>query len=131
MVFRRRWLLAVLIAFPLAATALFAALAPHAISHCGDMREMKVKADVHAIAEAIAEYRWDHGGALPTTDEGIGKLVIAGYFEKMLVDPWGREYRYVRTGEDGYSVICLGADGKPGGADQDADIDSPMLLEHR
>src|SRR5579862_5283012 len=111
---RRRWLLAVLIVPPLAATALWA-LAPHMISHCGDMRRVKAKADGHALVETIAVYRRDHG-ALPTQAEGLSQLVAAGYLDKMPLDPWGREYRYVRTG-DGYSVVCLGDDSKPDGTD--------------
>jgi general secretion pathway protein G len=38
-------------------------------------------------------------------------------------DPWQRPYLYVQPGQHGdFDVYSLGADGKPGGNDADADI---------
>jgi general secretion pathway protein G len=39
-------------------------------------------------------------------------------------DPWGNPYQYQVPGDDGrpFSIVSLGADGKPGGEGNDADI---------
>jgi general secretion pathway protein G len=40
-------------------------------------------------------------------------------------DPWGGEYVYRYPGQlnpEGYDLICYGADGRPGGTDENADL---------
>ena len=41
------------------------------------------------------------------------------------LDPWGNPYVYSVPGENGnpYTLKSLGADGKPGGSDENADIE--------
>jgi general secretion pathway protein G len=45
------------------------------------------------------------------------------------VDPWDREYAYFRNpgGRPEFEIVCYGADGKPGGEEDDADISSATL----
>ena len=41
------------------------------------------------------------------------------------IDPWGRPYVFLYPGQanpNGYDLISYGADGKPGGENEDADI---------
>jgi general secretion pathway protein G len=46
-----------------------------------------------------------------------------GYLKKLPVDPWGNTYQYLAPGSKGaYDLYSLGADGKEGGSDNDADI---------
>jgi general secretion pathway protein G len=47
-----------------------------------------------------------------------------GYIKKLPNDPWGRPYQYQVPGRDGapFTVYSLGADGAPGGTDDNADI---------
>jgi general secretion pathway protein G len=43
------------------------------------------------------------------------------------LDPWGATYVYLAPGEanpNGYDLLSLGADGRPGGSGEDADITS-------
>ena len=43
----------------------------------------------------------------------------------MPVDPWGNVYQYLAPGTKGaFDLYSLGADGKPGGSELDADIGS-------
>ena len=67
-------------------------------------------------------------GRYPTTSEGLGALVGgAGYLKggKVPQDPWGRDYLYASPGQHGEAdVWSLGADGKDGGEDANADIGS-------
>jgi general secretion pathway protein G len=69
-------------------------------------------------------------GRYPTTEEGL-KLLIDEKFLKpnaeggKLLDPWGREYIYLYPGQahpDSFDVKSYGADGQPGGTDENADI---------
>jgi general secretion pathway protein G len=42
-----------------------------------------------------------------------------------LNDPWGREYEFRNPGEHGdFDIVSYGADGQPGGEDNNADITS-------
>ena len=43
---------------------------------------------------------------------------------KIPLDPWGNPYQYQLESSRKYIIICLGADGAPGGEDVDADIRS-------
>lgn len=63
--------------------------------------------------------------AIPSTDEGLNKLVEMGLIKKSgLKDPWGNPYGYKAPGDNGepYVIWSLGADGKEGGEGYDKDI---------
>ena len=82
------------------------------------------KADILTnIATALKLYELDNG-SFPSTDEGLSALLgkpssasnwNGPYLEKMPIDPWGREYRYVFPGKHGdYDLISFGQDGREG-----------------
>jgi general secretion pathway protein G len=57
----------------------------------------------------------------PSTSDGL-EAVYGG--EKMPVDSWGNEFRYVSPGPGGhdFDIMSLGADGNEGGSGNDADL---------
>ncbi len=58
-------------------------------------------------------------GLYPTTAQGLAALPGAAIQK----DPWGNDYVYKRPGvTNEYDLLCLGADGKEGGTEEDADI---------
>ena len=76
-------------------------------------------------------------GRLPTVDEGLAVLVKppaderaksrwrGPYLDEAVpADPWGNPYVYSMPGRDGmpFALYSLGADGKPGGEGNDADV---------
>ncbi len=76
-------------------------------------------------------------GSYPPSDVGLSMLVAppadptlrarwkGPYLDEAVpLDPWGNAYQYQVPGEEGrpFSIISLGADGKPGGDGNDADI---------
>lgn len=76
-------------------------------------------------------------GIYPPADVGLAMLVVppadpvlrgrwkGPYLDEAVpLDPWGNAYLYQVPGEEGrpFSIISLGADGKPGGDGNDADI---------
>ena len=83
----------------------------------------KARADISAIDEGIQMFRIDNL-RYPTSEEGLQALVSGNYIRRLPDDPWDRPYRYVAPGPDGqpYQVSSLGADGREGGSDENADI---------
>jgi general secretion pathway protein G len=98
----------------------------------------KAQADIATLEQALEMFRLDNR-AYPATSEGLGALVTApasladpsryrrgGYIKRLPDDPWGRPYQYQAPAPGGapFDVFSLGADGAPGGADENADIRS-------
>lgn len=96
----------------------------------------KARADIATLEGALEMYRLDNL-AYPSGPDGLNALVAAppglaqperyrrgGYVRKLPKDPWGRPYQYQSPAPDGrdFSIFSLGADGAPGGQDDDADI---------
>jgi len=93
----------------------------------------KAKADIATLAQALESYRLDNM-TYPSGSEGLQALVSPplapgasmqrpGYIKKLPNDPWGRPYQYANPGRNGvFDVYSLGADGAPGGENENADI---------
>ncbi len=96
----------------------------------------KAKADIATLENALEMYRLDNL-TYPAGNNGLGALVTqppgltqperyrrGGYIKKLPDDPWGRPYNYQSPGPQGkpFDVWSLGADGAPGGTDDNADI---------
>lgn len=114
---------------------LISIVAPTVLNTADDARVQKVEADFKAIETALKIYRLDNY-TYPTTEQGLVALVQpstlepepthfkkGGYLSEVPVDPWGREYLYLAPGEHGeVDIFTFGADGLPGGDDQNADL---------
>lgn len=98
----------------------------------------KAKADIATLENALEQYRLDNL-TYPASGDGLNALVTAppalaqperyrrgGYIRKLPADPWGRPYNYQAPGANGaaFDVWSFGADGAPGGTDENADIRS-------
>ena len=90
----------------------------------------KARADVAILTQAVEMYRMDNL-RYPTTDEGLDLLKQRrgsgqsqrGYIKALPKDPWNNDYQYIIPGEKGiFDIYSLGADGRLGGEDMDADI---------
>ena len=96
----------------------------------------KARADIATLGQALEMYRLDNLG-YPTSSDGLQALVVppaslattgryrqGGYIKKLPDDPWGRPYQYDNPGRQGpgFDLYSLGADGAPGGEDDNADI---------
>jgi general secretion pathway protein G len=65
---------------------------------------------------------------LTEPNEGTGEP----FLKLIPLDPWKNEYEYDRDGPDGKPFItCLGADGEPGGENENADITTETVMEQR
>jgi len=95
----------------------------------------KAKADIAILDQAVEMYRLDNL-TYPATGDGLQALLAppaslarparyrqGGYIRKLPDDPWGNPYQYASPGRHGaFDIYSLGADGRPGGEKDDADI---------
>ncbi|MDR5858042.1 type II secretion system protein GspG [Halomonas eurihalina] len=119
---------------------LVAIVAPNVLSNQDKAMQQKARADIATLEQALDMYRLDNH-RYPTTEQGLQALVEAprqeplatnyrqeGYVRRLPDDPWGNPYDYRNPGEHGrFDVFSLGADRKPGGEGNDADIGNWML----
>lgn len=113
-------------------------LGPQILGRVDDARITKAKNDIGAIETALKMYKLDTG-IYPTTEQGLNALIempetdpvptgwkTGGYIEATSIkDPWNNDYIYRSPTDDeerDYEIISLGADGKEGGEDENADI---------
>jgi hypothetical protein len=87
-----------------------------------------------AILGGCLVLRWflpldDFRGTSVSRENGVS--VLRDSNGKLLLDPWKRPYLYLEPTQEHPRprVVSLGADGKPGGEGDSADVDSDQLLE--
>ncbi len=114
-------------------------IGPRLLGRTGQAKQVKARIDMAALETALKLYRLD-SGFYPTTEQGLEALVVApdsepvpgnwrkgGYLEKGQVgtDPWKNGYIYLSPGVHAeFDLISYGADGVPGGEDENRDINS-------
>ncbi len=121
-------IMVVLVILGLIATA----VAYNVVGAAGRARIDRAKNDVHMISSQGIDTFRVMKGRYPTTEEGIKilideKILKPNNEKGTITDPWGREYIYLCPGQkhpDSYDVKSYGADGQPGGDDENADIDN-------
>ena len=111
-------------------------VAPSLFRNVGDARLATARTQIETFGTALDAYRLDNG-TYPSTAQGLGALWQrpsidppanwkAPYLRKEVPkDPWGREYLYVSPGRvnpQSYDLQTYGADGRPGGEGENADI---------
>jgi general secretion pathway protein G len=100
---------------------------PRLFSKVDTARIKTAKAQIELFCAAVDTYRLDVG-KFPSSLEELRKSDVlrwdGPYLPKEIpLDPWDNLYIYKCPGEHGmYDIISYGADGKPGGKDNDIDI---------
>lgn len=109
---------------------------PRIMGRPDEARVVSAKHDVVTLVQALKLYKLDNA-RYPTTEQGLNALVtkpstdpapmnwkMGGYLDKLPQDPWGNPYQYNNPGthNNEIDVYSFGADGKPGGTDNDSDI---------
>ncbi len=111
---------------------LSALVAPKFFGKVDKAKHKAAKTQIELFGSALDEFRLDNG-RYPTSGEGLDALRVkpAGlanwdgpYLPKQIpLDPWGKAYVYKSPGDKGpYDLISYGADGAPGGENNDKDI---------
>lgn len=103
------------------------------IGRVGESKQHAAKAQIEIFNQALELYRLDTG-RYPTGQEGLNALNDdpgvenwAGPYLKKAVpnDPWKRPYQYQSPGNNrDYDLSSYGADGSPGGEDENKDVNS-------
>lgn len=103
-------------------------VAPAMFSKVSSSQRKTAAAQMQMFETALDTFRLDMG-RYPASLQELRQSNAPGwdgpYLPKDLpLDPWGNPYAYETPGTDGspYKLYSLGADGKPGGEDDDADI---------
>lgn len=106
---------------------------PRVLSYLSDARARSAKLQIDSLAAALDLFYLDTG-RYPSQSEGLDALITRSasidrwngpYLQQSSVplDPWGRPYEYRVPGEkSAYEIVSLGADGRPGGEDDNADV---------
>jgi len=114
---------------------LMALVGPNLIGRSEKAKSQAAAMQIERLGTVLDTFRLDIG-RYPTTQEGLQALVTrpsglerwdGPYLNKGVPkDPWDRPYVYRSPGESGrpYDIYSLGADGAPGGQDQNRDITS-------
>jgi general secretion pathway protein G len=137
---RRRGFTLIEILVVIVVIAILATLvAPNIFRHVGAAKDATARSQIEMLGSALDAYRLDNG-TYPTTEQGLEALQSPSTIEPVPTnwrepylrkdvpnDPWGHPYIYKSPGEvnpNGYDLLSYGADGKPGGEGDDADITS-------
>ena len=114
---------------------LMALVGPNLIGRSEKAKSQAAAMQIERLGTVLDTFRLDIG-RYPTTQEGLQALVTrpsglerwdGPYLNKGVPkDPWDRPYVYRSPGDGGrpYDIYSLGADGAPGGTDQNRDITS-------
>jgi general secretion pathway protein G len=108
---------------------------PKLLGNIYPAQRTRVQADIKSISGSLEMYKLDNF-SYPSTEQGLQALVNKpngqpeapnwrkdGYLANMPKDPWNNPYQYLNPGQHGsYDVYSLGADGKPGGQDENTDL---------
>ncbi|HEY8119905.1 MAG TPA: type II secretion system major pseudopilin GspG [Myxococcota bacterium] len=118
---------------------LMAIVGPRVVGALAKARVTTTSGQLSQLESALTGYQMDNG-RFPTTEQGLRALIEkptgapepydwrpGGYLGKKEIprDAWNGEFQYLSPGEhnaDSFDLWSLGADGKPGGSDNDADI---------
>ena len=114
-------------------------VAPKIMSRPEQAKQVKAQLDIQNLETALKLYKLDTG-SYPATEQGLQALIEkpetgnvprrwkdGGYLEKSRVpkDPWHNEFVYLSPGLKGdFDIISYGADGVPGGENENRDINN-------
>jgi general secretion pathway protein G len=109
---------------------IMAMVVPKVLGRQKDAYVQAAKSSIHGVSEALKLYALDHGGAFPTTNQGLNVLLNkpgssdrawkGPYIEKPALDPWGKKFEYRCPGvrnPEGFDVSSAGPDQTFGNAD--------------
>lgn len=90
-----------------------------------EAKKAKVKADFASIKTALRMYKLNNSRYPRQIDELLqpGNNGKPAALEELAQDPWGNDYVYEYRSGSKYQLISYGADGQPGGDEEDQDLD--------
>lgn len=102
----------------------------------GKAKHELAKSSIHLLVGKVETYRIEKS-EWPGNELGLAILSephakpTSSYYASpdQLLDPWGRPLLYILPGPDGhpFEILSYGADGEPGGEDENSDLSSAHL----
>lgn len=106
-------------------------LVPNILEKVTSALTAKIHADLATIDAALDAYAARNNGVYPDSLEALIRHDVNGvaFLDPLPLDPWKRAYIYEPPKSPGAKprVLTFGHDGKPGGADLDADVDDSTV----
>lgn len=109
-------------------------IGPQLMGRVDVSRQTAAETQSRMLKSALDTLRLDVG-RYPTKEEGLAMLTVAPTDERVArkwrgpylseelpADPWGTPYQYEPLSANSVALYSLGADGKPGGEDINADV---------
>jgi len=99
------------------------AVAVNVMNSLAESKIQQAATDLHTLENCLDLFKLEKG-RYPTTEEGLAAVVAAGKC-KNIRDPWKNDYVYLYPGQihpDSFDIKSYGADGKPGGDKENADL---------
>jgi len=118
---------------------LVALVAPRVVENVGQSKVDTTKAQLLLLDTAVQQFQL-HMGRLPTPEEGLAVLLSRPQGEgsdawkgpylqrdRVPVDGWGQPFEYAFDENNRFVIRSLGADQRPGGDGEAADLDNRSL----
>lgn len=114
-----------------------AVIAPRLLGRVAQSKQSVAKSNAASLASSVKLFILDHGNPEPGSSikilferpSNVEEAKYKPYVDNIdqLKDPWGRDYVLVMPGQKNvdFDLVSYGADGQPGGADEDADVIVP------
>ena len=113
---------------------LAAIVVPRVMERPAEARIVRVKQDLQGVTTALNMYKLDNH-RYPSNEQGLQALTAkpsgqpeapnwhGPYLDRVPKDPWDHPYQFQQPGQHGeVDIYSYGADGRPGGDGDDADI---------
>ncbi|OYU29480.1 type II secretion system protein GspG [Paucibacter aquatile] len=112
-----------------------ALIVPNVMDRLHEAKVTAARATINDLMQQLKLYKIDNG-RYPSGEQGLESLVrkpTTGtppanwkpYIDKLPLDPWKNPYQYANPGvKNEIDIYSFGADGRPGGEGNDADIGS-------
>jgi general secretion pathway protein G len=110
---------------------------PKLVGRTEEAKRTQTRVQIKNVQQAIELFKLDNG-FYPSSEQGLEALVRmpeagripknyrkGGYMDRVPKDPWGNPFVFASPGQHAdYDISSYGADGVPGGEDEDTDVNS-------
>ena len=109
---------------------LMTVVAVNVVGYLDEANVSTTKIQIKNMESALTTYAAKHRGKYPSTGDGLAAAKKFFPNNDVPTDAWGNTFQYRSPGSSApYEVISLGKDGKEGGEEANADINSATMSQ--